>query len=236
MNGNATLKYLYFRDIVGMLKTVSDEVRLEFDESSIKCRCVDIANVFMICLDVPRSIFDIYNLESQTLCLNVSKLWAFANMSYGFVNITQIENGIKFTSGKYSIVMKQLDDDTVKKSPQEPNLKFSSKAIVKTSDMRKFLNNVKSYDKIKLHIQNGSSRFSVKDDEDNTLNFEIDNGCVSKGNTKCLYSLEYILDAFRYIKGEATINSCTDHPIKIEMSLNNVNVGYYLIAPRIEAE
>jgi len=240
---STVIKYLHFRDIINQMCAIrEDEVTLHFKTDGIIVKFVDLANVALVNLTIPTSVFECYDLTEQDIVIKLENLRTSANLTYGFVTISQIadENKtltmLKFESGKYSSVFKHDADAVVKKEPNEPTMIWTSKTIIKASDMRKFLTKTSPYyDKIRVHIQNNHSHFYVSNDHDK-LTFEIDNGMITVDNNSSLYNMDYMKRLFKHLKGDVEFSSGNDMPCKISIQVGGCEIGYYMLAPRIESD
>jgi len=247
MKNQARIKYLYFRDIVNIVKACNIEARLHIEEDRIWLKCVDISNVMMVNLNIPKSVFESYSLKPQVIGIDFAKLSTFSNMTYGYVDIIQgfkdLDDtfDIKFESGKYNLTIKNgLDITTIKKEPNDFNEEIlDTSAIVSSPSVRKFLKEVKKESsRVKISIVSGDLYFNAYDESEYIYEF-VTRDAVSSldSNAKTsLYSIEYIIDCFKYVKGDVEILMGTDKPCKISFGLDGINIGSYVLAPRIEGD
>lgn len=231
------IKYLDFKDIINMVYRLQDECFLNFEDDRLHISCVDTANVALINLDIPKSAFESYDMKPMKFGIELNKIKQFCDMSYGYITIEQIldkdtksPESLKLTSGKYSLFLRRINENQIKKEPNIPNVELSASTIIKSSDIRKFFKHVAD-EKIQINILNGTTIF-----KNDNFKYTIDNGRITNGNIKSFYSGNYLKSLFRDVKGDVIIELSTDHPCKIHLNINGIDIGYYLLAPRIETD
>ena len=228
----ATMKYIDFKDLISMLKVIADECYWHFMEDGLNIRVVDYTNVALIDLTVPTSAFEVYKESQFDFKVDIEKVKKFTDMTYGYVEIKHVDDKnndcdmLIFTSGKYSFKLNQIEGE-LKKEPNVPSLKLESSTIIKGSDMRKFLKSFNDDEKIKINIKNGSTQFRI-----NEYFLKTETGF--NGNSISTYSLGYFKKLFRYVKGDVKFEMSTDMPCKINLNLNGIDIGCYMLAPRVE--
>jgi len=245
--GSCKLKYLYFKDVVKIIKTVQSDVKLNITPDGMWVRAVDTSNVMMINLNLPKSLFEHYNMEKQVIYLDMNKVMNFANMTYGWVEIKQVAkegelvySALNLSSGKFTMVTSGIDGNLVKKEPKVPDNSILNDAtvIVKAFDVRNFLRSVKgSCNKVHINIYENFSLFVAHDEslEQDVYQLQVTSGCVDSNHETSLYSIGYLYDAFKYIKNDVAISMSTDTPCKISFTFNDIPVGFYYLSQRLEA-
>ncbi|MFA5760395.1 MAG: hypothetical protein WC877_01380 [Dehalococcoidales bacterium] len=242
------MKYLYFKDVVKIIKTVQSDVKLNITPDGMWVRAVDTSNVMMINLNLPKSLFEHYNMENQVIYLDMNKITNFANMTYGWIEIKQVaRNGelvystLNLSSGKFTMMTSGIDGNLVKKEPKVPDNSILNDAtvIVKAFDVRNFLRSIKSScNKVKIYVSENNSSLKALDEslEQDVYQLQVTSGCVDSNHETSLYSIGYLYDAFKYIKNDVAISMSTDTPCKISFNFNDIPVGCYYLAPRVEAD
>lgn len=245
--GSCKLKYLYFKDVVKIIKTVQSDVKLNITPDGMWIRAIDVADVMMINLNLPASLFDEYDMENQLIYLDMNKVTNFANMTYGWVEIVQIKkdedisySALNLSSGKYEMTTRGIDGTCVKGEPNLPDDSIMNTAtvLVKAFDVRNFLRSIKGCcNKIKIYVSEDKSMFIANDDslDADIYKLQVSNGDAGKSNQEVsMYSISYLYDAFRYIKNDVAISMSTDTPCKISFKFDDIPVGCYYLAHRVE--
>ena len=232
------IKYLNLRDIINIISDVQNAVKLHITPDGIYLICIDISNVMLLNMNIPKELFEYYNMCDQTINVNIDKLKLFCDISYGYISIKQnvVDNTLTFKSGNYTYEANSMADNLLKKEPNYPKLSFNAKTTIPVANLKKFLLKTKSIsNSVKLTINNIKTTFEVIDTD--TLSCEFESGMIDDeleyNSPHSYYTIGY-LDIIRKLKGNIDISMSTEHPCRIDFDIDNIKCGHILLAPRIE--
>ncbi len=91
---NAEIKSEILKDLIEIVGTIVDEVKLNLDKEGVSLKAVDPAHVAMVDLSLSKDAFESYDAEETELGLNLSKIDQFLKLagSGDIVTITHNED------------------------------------------------------------------------------------------------------------------------------------------------
>jgi len=227
-----TIKYLDFKDFINLMKSNVDQVRLHINSSRITASAIDNSNVVMVNINLPKESFESYYCNDNiTACIYLDKLIPFMNLSYGFVEMIFMSDKVKLSSRNYSMSINYIEDKLVKPDPNSVNIiELTSNITVESIRLKEFLKNaIKINDKVLIEVNNDNETTFMVEYNNNYLTYKIDNGYCA---AKTLYSIDYLNDILKYMKGQITMKFSNNHPIQIEGKFATYGTIEYLLAPR----
>lgn len=225
-------------DVISELVT---EVRIKINEFGMSITAIDPANVAMLKFRLPRSAFSQFETGDEVLGINLDSLKRILKRSGSGTSLIlekkencleiQIQDRIKRNFSLNLIEIESQDKEM-------PLLDYSSKIEIPSpeliscvedcavvSDACSFIVNDKGFIIESKGINSARSTFS-KDE----LKIEGEE-CKSK------YSLEYLQKFMKAAKfcDKTTLNFATDHPLKMDVKTEHMELNF-ILAPRVETE
>ncbi len=229
---------LAFLDAV---ETLAPECRVWLKKDGMQTRAVDTANVAMVSARLPKDAFTEYKEETGIMGFDLSKLkTAIGLMKDGEISLEQKEGvGLLISDGHYNYKNTLLDVNTIRKDASPPAIQLPA-AI--TLNAKEFVEAIKAMalisDKTSISAKEATLSLYAEGDTDNLVK-PLKGKAIRnvKETVRSLFSLDYLKDMGKIIKlaQECTVSLNTDHPLKIEFVIDNIEIEY-LLAPRIEKE
>ncbi|MGC8715578.1 MAG: DNA polymerase sliding clamp [Thermoplasmata archaeon] len=230
------------KEITDLLLTLVTEAKFEFTKKGLSVKCVDLAHVAMIVIDLNKDAFLEYDLNEDTeLGIDLEKIKDFLKntSSTDVIEIKKEDSKLLLTVGYLSRTMQTIDPSSIT-VPKVPSLGLPAKAVVPTAQFSggiKVAENIS--DNITLHITPTEFRLYSTGDEDSTkliIPKDLLKELKCDAEVKSLYPVDYLLRFIKAINSEyVSVNLGTDYPVKIEFEIcNGKGTGLFLLAPRIE--
>jgi proliferating cell nuclear antigen len=254
-----------FKDMTGSLNAVCAETVLTIDESGIKSKMVDTANVAMVDLAISQDVFDVFKLtEPVKIGIDVKQIYNLrTQIKKGSMVLLEVnkrteparhgidrdgkENTIdEEIEYRYSISIEgtttnltALDINTIRKEPRPPVIELNTHVDITAGD---FIQGVKDggkiADKIALVFDQGSFSM-VFEGSTSTMNKTVPvlSYATKDPKVRSLFSLDYIKDMIKVLnkKEIIRINMGNNHPMKLTRGSFGTET-VFLLAPRIEAD
>ena len=221
--------------------SVTDSAILNITENGISVKCVDIARVSLVDMQLNHSAFDEFKLSAHELkkcivfsnLLEMIKLWGTKK-----VELEITENNLRVKSGifDYSILLHGLDHHCSKETKMS---KLNSDITIDVK-IGMFKRSIYAFGLLSNEVIIGTTGkevfLSAESDEDaNKLRIPI--GETDKNsNFEVRYSLDYLLDLCKGITTakEVTLSFSKDEPLKIDFDImdDKGKVSYFL-APKL---
>jgi proliferating cell nuclear antigen len=242
----ATIRASPLKTILKALRANVDEARFRIDESGIRVRAVDPANVAMDDLTLNTSAFESYDATPGVLGLDLDR---FADP----VNLAKKDNLVQFSLDRETrklvvfvdgieFRMACLDPATIRAEPTLPELELPASA---TLDRDVLQQGVKAADLVADHVgfrmdaDEEVLRIEAEGDTD-TVDFQLDEEKLDQATfaeASSLFSLDYMKKIVRTIpKGASvTVDFGSEFPIMLSYDLDD-DAGSMtrMLAPRIE--
>ncbi|MEF8832707.1 MAG: proliferating cell nuclear antigen (pcna) [Candidatus Thermoplasmatota archaeon] len=242
---NAEIKSDVLKELVEIVGTIVDEVKINLDEDGLSLKAVDPAHVAMVDLTLKSEGFESYEANETELGLNLNKIEQFLKLagSGDTIKILHDEEENRLTMDVRNITQKMpLLDTAGMTDPNVPSLDLPINLRIKGEHL---LNGVKASENISDHISitanaDGFEIFSEEDENEVEMSLgeeELEELSANE-EVKSLFALDYFSDMVKCVSKDTTldIELGADYPIKIQFSFaeDNGNVRY-LLAPRIES-
>jgi len=236
-----------FKDCVDSLVTLIDEGEFQITKEGIKLRAMDPSQIAMVDFNFPKSALEKYEVPSETkIGLNLEDLSKVTGrVRPGEKLILKMDK----TGSRLEMVFKGKTTrrftipllDISGASPKQPKIEFDSKIKINGSTLKEGL---KDASLISSHValkadKNGFEISATGDKGEVLIEAKKDDDVLLEHTvnveSRSLYPLEYLNDLLKSAENEAviTLEIKTDHPLRIEYSIGQATIVYYL-APRIE--
>ncbi|MEM4330467.1 MAG: proliferating cell nuclear antigen (pcna) [Candidatus Pacearchaeota archaeon] len=228
-----------FIDTIYAISEIVNEVRIKFEEEGISLIALDPANVAMVIFKMPKESFLSYEVEKETIALNLEDLKKILKRAYSSSSLTFIteDNILKVSlSDKTNRVFTVTLIDLETEERKEPNLEFNcevdasseefSQAIEDCSVVADSCRFVSNGEKFTIEAQGSLSSVKVEFSKDST---------TVKGNAKAKYSVDYLM---RFIKAskiadKVKIRFSDDYPLKLDFAGEKLGLSF-ILAQRVD--
>jgi proliferating cell nuclear antigen len=234
------------KNILRALRATVDEARVKIDESGIRVRAVDPANVAMDDLDLSASAFESYEATPGVIGTDLDRLWDAVSLANkgDLVQLhldTESRKLVVAVTG-LEFQMACLDPATIRSEPTLPELELPASVTVDRDTLRQ---GVKAADLVADHVgfrmdpEEEVFRIDAEGDTD-SVDFGIDADdweAVTLAEASSLFSLDYIKKIVRTTPaGTAVrIDFGTEFPAMLSYDLGDGDESMTrMLAPRIE--
>ncbi|MFP3872317.1 MAG: DNA polymerase sliding clamp [Candidatus Natronoplasma sp.] len=242
---NAEINSDVLKDLVEIVGTIVDEVKINLTEDGLSLKAVDPAHVAMVDLSLDKDAFESYEANETELGLNLKKMEQFLKLAEAgeIVSMKHDEEENRLVMGVTNITQKMALLDTAGMTdPNVPSLDLPLSLKVKGKYV---LNGVKASENISDHISitANTDGFEILSEEDEdmvrlTLGEDELEELNANEEVRSLFALDYFSNMIKCVSKDTIldIELGADYPIKIEFTFadDNGNVRY-LLAPRIES-
>ncbi len=242
---NAEIKSDVLKELVEIVGTIVDEVKINLDEDGLSLKAVDPAHVAMVDLSLDSDGFESFEAEQTELGINLNKVEKFLKLSGSgdMIYLSHDEEDNRLNMEVNNITQKMpLLDTAGMTDPNVPSLDLPISMRIKGEHL---LNGVKASENISDHISitanpDGFEIFSEEDENSVKMSLGEDDleELTANEEVKSLFALDYFSDMVKCVSKNAMldIELGADYPIKIQFGFaeGSGNVRY-LLAPRIES-
>ncbi len=242
---NAEINSNVLKDLVDIVGTIVDEVKINLNEEGLNLKAVDPAHVAMVDLSLSKDAFEAYEADETELGLNLKKMEQFLRLAEAgeMVRMTLDEDENRLVLEVTNITQKMALLDTAGMTdPNVPSLDLPLSLKVKGKYV---LNGVKASENISDHISITANPdgFEILSEEDEdmvrlSLNEEELEELNANEEVRSLFALDYFSNMIKCVSKDTVleIELGADYPIKIQFSFAEENGSVrYLLAPRIES-
>jgi proliferating cell nuclear antigen len=240
----ARIKADTLREIVGVVSTLVEEVKLNIDADGLTLRAVDPAHVAMVDLNLKAGAFEDLNAEKCELGLDIDKLKEVLRLAKvgDILTLKHDEDKNRLIITVENITRRMsLVDTTGMSDPKVPNLNLSAMVKMKTAELGQGIRASESVsDHIALFATPDGFELKSEGDTDSVelkLSKELLEDMEVKEPVKSLFSLEYFSNMIKSV-GSAefvTMFLGNNYPIRIEFDIaGGEGHTIYLLAPRLE--
>ena len=234
-----------FKELVDVVLTVVEEVKIVFTPEGVRIRTVDPAHIAMIDLSLGKDAFDVYEVEEIEIGINISKFAKVIGLAEAGTDITlrvlEDTNEVVITFGHIERKMVLIDTSNLTE-PKMPDLKLPATVTVQAHEVRQAIKismDITDYisisvDAEKFILQNsgdtGSAKLELPKDKLEELECE--------DPIQSMFALDYFSKMIRSIKKSELVKMHLGnaYPIKVEFTIADQNgMVIYLLAPRIES-
>lgn len=240
----AKIKADTLREIIGVVSTLVEEIKLNIESDGMALRAVDPAHVAMVDLQLKAGAFEELKADKCELGIDIDKLKEVLKLAKvgDILTMKHDEDKNKLIITVENITRRMsLVDTTGMSDPKVPNLNLSAKVKLKTSELSQGIRASESVsDHISIQVSHDGFELKSEGDTDSVelkLPKDLLEEVETKDTVKSLYSLEYFSNMIRSV-GSAefvTMFLGNNYPIRIEFDIAG-NEGHvvYLLAPRLE--
>lgn len=239
-----TYDLVKFRNVLDLLVSCTENHRFRFSEKGLSVKCLDPANVFMICMEIPKSSFVTYTIE-ENLEVGIPTEVILGKLREAFYN--DIDLGTTFSlkfetdliycmTESYTFVVPMLKN--IRAEPIVPTMELPYKFEVNTEELYGAVKLLYNADQILFDGTKLIQKVFRPDFGDIIeQSYELDPCCivtnVEKGRTS--FTREYLIDflkPLRDVNDIVTVCLGVDYPLIVQ-TIGDENIKVFL-APRIE--
>jgi proliferating cell nuclear antigen len=226
---------------IDLISELVTEVRLRVTEFGISITATDPANVCMVNFKLPKSSFSVFESEDDALGVNLDNLKRILKRCGAGSSLTLqknenqleilIEDKIK---RKFSLGLIEIE----REEKEMPNLEYSASVEISSEDLVSAIEDCSVVsDVCSFIIKEGKFLVESQDLNSAKTEFSGDEAKIEAEDCRAKYSLEYL---GKFIKGAKLFEKIglkfgTDHPLKMGMKTEKVELGF-ILAPRVETE
>jgi len=242
----AKLKADVLRDVIKVVSTLVDEVKLNVTKDGLSLKAVDPAHVAMVDLNLGKEAFEEFESSPGELGLDIDKVKEVLNLAKADtvldINHDEEHNKLVFRIDNITRHM-SLVDTMGMSDPKMPQLNLPAKVKVAAGEL---LQGIKASESISNHIalvaspegfelssQGDTDSVSLKLRKDLLLSLE----CTEP--VRSLFSLDYFSNMVRAVPSAGVIGLAIgqDYPARLDFEIaEGHGKVVYLLAPRIENE
>lgn len=243
---SAKAKSEVLRELIDVVSTLVDEVKLNVGKSGIAVKAVDPAHVAMVDLALEKGAFEEYKGDESELGIDINKIREVLKLARAgeIISMDHDEDKNRLVMSVGNIVRRMSLVDTAGMSdPKVPNLELPAKLAVRTDELRQ---GIRASESVSDHIALISSPDGfemISEGDTDSVNLKLPKDLLEeldcKETVRSLFPLDYFSNM---IKAVSTAESITmhlgnDYPVRMEFEIASGKGGVkYLLAPRIESE
>lgn len=231
-----------FTKAIDMISELVLEVKIKLNEFGLSIVAIDPANVSMVALRVPKSSFEEFQAEDQTLGVNLDGLKKVLKRcgKTGSLILEKNENmlEVKIEDKIKRIFTLNLIEIEGEDKEFPTHLEYTSKVDISSEDLADSIEDCAVIsDACSFIIED--EKFVVETKETNSARAEFSNQMVTIDgeNAKSRYGLEYLQKFMKAGKAfdKTTVNFANDHPMRMDFNSEVLSLSF-LLAPRIETD
>lgn len=234
-----------FRELVEVVLTIVEEVKIVFSPDNIRIRTVDPAHIAMVDLSLSKDAFDTFEVEDMELGLNLNKFSKVLSLAEAGTDITLkvAEDSVELVITFGHIERKMVLIDTANLAePKMPDLKLPATVTVRSQEVKQAIKvsmDITDYISISVDperfiLQNSGDTGSAKLELPKDKLEEIE----CEESIQSMFALDYFSKMINSIKKSEMVRMHIGNsfPIKVEFTIAEQNgMVTYLLAPRIES-
>jgi proliferating cell nuclear antigen len=240
----ARMKADVLREVISVVGTLVEEVKLNISSDGMSLRAVDPAHVAMVELVLKAGAFEELKASACEIGVDIEKFREMLKLARAgsVLRLSHDEEKNKLVVTIDNLTRRMSLVDTAGMSdPKVPNVNLPAKVSVKTEELNQGIRASESIsDHIALIATPEMFELSAEGETDSVslkLPKDLLEALECKDTVKSLFSLDYFSNMVKSV-GNApsiTLNLGTDYPVRIEFDLAG-GEGHvkYLLAPRIE--
>jgi len=234
-----------FRELVDVVLTIVEEVKLVFTPEAIRIRTVDPAHIAMVDLSLNKDAFELYEVEELEMGLNMNKFSKVLGLAEAGTDITlkmaEDTNELIITFGHIERKMVLIDTANLTE-PKMPDLKLPASVTVQAHEVRQAIKvSMDITDYISINID--SERFILQNSGDTgSAKLELPKDKLEEleceDPIESMFALDYFSKMIKSIRKSEFVRMHLGnaYPIKVEFTIADQNgMVTYLLAPRIES-
>jgi proliferating cell nuclear antigen len=242
----AKVKADILKEIINVVSTLVDEVKVHVAQDGVSLKAVDPAHVAMVELKIGKDAFEELKATSAELGVDIEKLKDVLKLAKAgdMLTIEHNEDQNKLVLVIANITRKMaLVDTTGMSDPKVPNLQYPTKVVLSVEDLNQGIRASESVsDHIALRVAPDGFELACEGDTDSVslkLKKDLVKSLDAKEAARSLFSLDYFSNMVRAIPAgqEVTLHLGNDYPVRVEFKIaDGDGQVMYLLAPRIESE
>ncbi|MGC8913046.1 MAG: DNA polymerase sliding clamp [Thermoplasmata archaeon] len=241
---NAKIKAETLKEVVELIHTLVDEVKMNFGKSELGVKAVDPSHVAMIYLILKNTGFEEYDSKGLEIGVELEKLKEVLKLAKPGDVVT-----LKYDEDKNKLVVEisafkryiPLLDIASISDAKEPSLTHTAKAVVDVEMLRQGIRGTESVSShLTIEIKPDTFKLEGEAEQDKVeMVLHKDSGEVeieAKEPAKSMYALDYFSNVVKAISSaqKVTLHIGKDYPLKMEFEFAGGNGNArFLLAPRM---
>lgn len=242
----AQIKSDHLKQLLEIIRNLTNEVKFILTESELKIKAVDTAHVAMVDLTLKKDGFEEYKAKDTELGIDLEKLIDVLKLAAAgdVISLEHDEDKNRLITHIGNITRRMsLLDASVLTEPKVPNLNLPVKIKIRATEL---LQGIRASEHISDHISliaspDGFELASQGDTDSVSLKLPKDmlEELECPEVVKSLFALDYFAKMIKAVGPQESVmmNLGSDYPVKLEFTFADKNgSAIYLLAPRIESE
>jgi len=242
----AQIKSEYLKQLLEIIRNLTNEVKFTVSDSGLKIKAVDTAHVAMVDLTLKSEGFEEFKADEVELGIDLEKLNDVLKLARAddMISLEHDDDKNRLITKVGNITRRMsLLDASVLTDPKVPNLNLPVKIKLKAHEL---LQGIRASEPISDHISliaspDGFELASQGDTDSVSLKLPKDmiEELECKEVVKSLFALDYFSKMIKAVGPQESVmmNLGSDYPVKLEFNYaDQKGSAIYLLAPRIESE
>jgi proliferating cell nuclear antigen len=243
---NAKAKSEVLKELIDVVSTLVDEVKLNVGKTGIAVKAVDPAHVAMVDLSLGKDAFEEYKGNESELGIDINKIREVLRLARSgeIISMDHDEDKNRLVMSVGNIVRRMSLVDTAGMSdPKVPNLELPAKLAVRTEELRR---GIRASESVSDHIALISSPDGfemISEGDTDSVNLKLPKDLLEeidcKETVRSLFPLDYFSNMIKAVSSAEAITMYlgNDYPVRMEFKIADGKGDVkYLLAPRIESE
>jgi len=242
----AKVKADILKEVINVVSTLVDEVKLQVGPDGVSLKAVDPAHVAMVELKLGKDAFEELKASSGELGVDIEKLKDVLKLAKAgdMLSVDHNEDTNRLVVSIANITRRMaLVDTTGMSDPKVPNLSYPTTVSLSVEDLNQGIRASESVsDHIALRVASDGFELACEGDTDSVslkLKKDLLKSLNAKEAARSLFSLDYFSNMIRAIPAgqEVTLHLGNDYPVRVEFKIaDGDGEVMYLLAPRIESD
>lgn len=225
-----------------------DECKVHISEDGLRVRAVDPANVGMVDMELPESMFETYESNAHTIGVSLQRFLDIISLfgqtdDVAHLMLDEETHQLRMESGGLDYTLSLIDPDSIRKEPKLPDLDLTVEARLNGSQFNRA---VTACDMVADHIELGGTVdgevFAKAEGDTDSVDLVLDSdelAYIDAGEASSLFNLEYLKDMEKVIADnvEVTLQLGVEFPLLLSYNLSDSDgTVQYMLAPRIQSD
>jgi len=231
-----------FSKSIDLISELVLEAKIKVNEFGLSIVAIDPANVSMVSLKIPKSAFAEFEVEDETLGVNLENLKKVLKRSGKTASLIlenkenmleiRIEDKVKKTFSLNLIEIEGEDKDFPAHLDYTSKIEINSQELIDSIEDCTVVSDACSF-----IVEEGNFILEAKEMNSARSEFSKENIKIEAVDCRSRYSLDYLQKFLKAGKifPETNLNFSNDHPLKIDFTSETVSLSF-LLAPRIETD